>query len=407
MRKRAQSQATATITAEQRRRRVARRHRLIPSERLNNLARLTESVVALHSSDPATVFLSLAARMKTPTVRRIENALYQKRTLVRHHAMRRTIWVMTPRFARLAHGAATARIALAEKKRTLKAFAKTKQIKNAEAWYEAAADEIRELLLDRGTMSARAIGNCLPHLAVPVQFGSEKYSAVLNAHTKVLQGEGFAAMLVRGPSTGAWTSAEYVWSDTQRWLGQAIAGVDESAAAAELLREWLASFGPATTEDIKWWFGWTASLTCKSLQAIDAETVHLDDDAEAWVLPSDVADDEETEPWLQFLPGLDATTMGWKQRDWYLDPKHTRPLFDRFGNAGPTIWADGRVVGSWIQRPDGAIVYQLLTKLGRDHRRLLDETIERTEAFLGEAVVKPRFPATIQKELLAKGKSSS
>ena len=45
--------------------------------------------------------------------------------------------------------------------------------------------------------------------------------------------------------------------------------------------------------------------------------------------------------------GLDA-------RDWYLGP-HRPALFDRNGNAGPTIWVDGRIVGGWAQRSDGEI----------------------------------------------------
>ena len=39
------------------------------------------------------------------------------------------------------------------------------------------------------------------------------------------------------------------------------------------------------------------------------------------------------------------TFMGWKERDWFLG-EHAEPLFDRNGNAGPTVWRDGRVVGS-------------------------------------------------------------
>ena len=48
------------------------------------------------------------------------------------------------------------------------------------------------------------------------------------------------------------------------------------------------------------------------------------------------------------LPVLDATTMGWKHRDFYLDPEHTPYLFDTNGNAGPTVWCDGRIIGGPI-----------------------------------------------------------
>jgi hypothetical protein len=93
--------------------------------------------------------------------------------------------------------------------------------------------------------------------------------------------------------------------------------------------------------------------------------------------------------------------MGWKQRDWYLDPAMVGRLFDRSGNAGPTVWADGRIVGGWVQRPDGRIALELLESLGRDHRRLLDEAVDELRSVLGDTVVKPRFPSPNQGELLA------
>ncbi len=64
-----------------------------------------------------------------------------------------------------------------------------------------------------------------------------------------------------------------------------------------------------------------------------------------------------SEPSAALLPTLDPTTMGWKERDWYLG-EHASLLFDSNGNAGPTVWWDGRVVGGWSQRRDGEIVFR-------------------------------------------------
>ena len=57
---------------------------------------------------------------------------------------------------------------------------------------------------------------------------------------------------------------------------------------------------------------------------------------------------------MALLPSLDPTTMGWKERDWYL-PAAAAQAFDRMGNAGPTIWVDGQVAGVWAQTTDGEI----------------------------------------------------
>ncbi|MEI2697757.1 MAG: hypothetical protein V9E94_05230 [Microthrixaceae bacterium] len=80
----------------ERRARLAGRHRLDPSARTDDVAAIADSVVALHSSDPVSVFLSALARMRHPSIAAVEAALYEARSVIRFHAMRRTLWVATP-----------------------------------------------------------------------------------------------------------------------------------------------------------------------------------------------------------------------------------------------------------------------------------------------------------------------
>lgn len=340
--------------------------------------------------------------MRTPSIERVERALYQERSIVRHHAMRRTLWVMTPAIARLAHGAATAKIARAERRRTVAAIRDSTDINDAETWLADAYAEIVALLRAEGPLTTRTIGQALPHLVIPVTFGVKtKNPAAINAHTKVLQGAGFDASLVRAQPTGTWISSEYLWTPTQDWLDHDIAGLSETDAAPELLDLWLRRFGPATETDIAWWFGWTAGLTRKSLSAIDATVAELSEGA-AYLANSDVAAPDDPGPWVRLLPGLDPTAMGWKERDWYVKPSLVPRLFDRFGNVGPTVWADGQIVGGWVQRPDGDIAIELAATLSSTHQRLLDDAVEELRPVLGDAVVRPRFPAPVQKDLFAR-----
>jgi hypothetical protein len=74
----------------------------------------------------------------------------------------------------------------------------------------------------------------------------------------------------------------------------------------------------------------------------------------AYVLADDLDPTPMPDPSAALLPTLDPTTMGWKERDWYLGP-HGPTLFDSNGNAGPTVWWEGRVVGGSSQRRDGEI----------------------------------------------------
>lgn len=105
-------------------------------------------------------------------------------------------------------------------------------------------------------------------------------------------------------------------------------------------------------------------------------------------------------PSVAVLPGLDSTTMGWKQRSWYLDPASEELLFDRNGNAGPTIWVDGAVVGGWVQGPDGAARYRLTVDQDPATVGAIEAQLARMEAFWGDVRFKVRFPAPLQRHLL-------
>src|SRR5215472_15748205 len=54
----------------------------------------TESVVALHATDPATVYLSARARVDGCDTAAVDEALFQTRGIVRMLGMRRTVFVV-------------------------------------------------------------------------------------------------------------------------------------------------------------------------------------------------------------------------------------------------------------------------------------------------------------------------
>lgn len=389
---------TPKISRKQRQYRLGVRH-LLAENQDHSAPEIASALVALHSSDPASVYLSIAARLQNPDLEAVTKSLIADRTLVRHHAMRRTIWVMTPETARQAHASATLKIAASERRSLLMALQSHPKIDDPAAWLEKATKRIRKTLMGKGPLPAREIGRLHPSLALPIQFGSGKYTASLNAHTKVLQLGGFEATFVRTHAVGSWTSGEYAWANTSDWLDDLIAGYKSQHAAPKILHAYLERFGPATLTDIRWWFGWTAKLTKESLAAIEAETVALDDGVEGFIAAGDRQKVDKPPTWVRLLPGLDPTTMGWKERDWYLAADLVPMLFDQFGNAGPTIWSDGEVVGGWAQRPDASIIIKLFRRLTKTQRQRLDEAIAQLEGFLRDVVVRPRFPSPLQKEL--------
>nr|WP_246422339.1 crosslink repair DNA glycosylase YcaQ family protein [Nocardiopsis mwathae] len=163
----------------------------------------------------------------------------------------------------------------------------------------------------------------------------------------------------------------------------------------------MAAFGPATRDDLKWWTGWTVAATSRALADAGAVDVDLDEGV-GYALPDDVETAyTEPTPAAALLPGLDPTSMGWKHRDFYLDPDHRPALFDRMGDIGPTVWWRGRIVGGWAQRRDGTVNWRSLpgAGLGREARTAIDAEADRLTAWLGDARVTPAYRTPLEREL--------
>jgi hypothetical protein len=201
--------------------------------------------------------------------------------------------------------------------------------------------------------------------------------------------------ILRGPNEGSWTTSRPRWVSTADWLGSAVDTMSIDAARAALVTAWLRTFGPATVTDIKWWFGTTVTAVRAALSDSGAVEVDLHGSS-GYALPDDLEPVPERAPWAALLPGLDVTTMGWSERDWYLG-EHRADVFDTNGNAGPTAWWDGRVVGGWRQGTDARVQLQLLEDPGRDGRKALMRKADQLTEWLAGIRISPRFPSRLSK----------
>ena len=93
------------ISIDQRRARLGSRHALAAP--VGSIEEAADAVVGLHSSDPVTVFLSAWARVDGLTVTDVEEALYERRSLLRMLGMRRTMFVQTEPVAEVMDAACT------------------------------------------------------------------------------------------------------------------------------------------------------------------------------------------------------------------------------------------------------------------------------------------------------------
>lgn len=359
---------------------------------------VADALVALHSSDPVTVHLSAALRTRDPSVASVERALYDDRTLVRHHAMRRTLWVASPEVVRVLHAAVTRRIAVSEERRLVKVLDESGE-PAPDGWLTHARREVAVLLREDGPLPARAVGERLPDLRRQLTLGAgTRWETTVAAHTRVLLQLGFEGAVLRARPVGTWVSGQYTWADAATWLTGGVASdLAEDEACADLAGRWLERFGPATTADLQWWAGWTVSRTRRALADCGAVEVTTDD-GPAWVAPGDVEPEPAVDPWVALLPALDPTVMGWKQRSWYL-PAACHAVFDRAGNAGPTVWADGQVVGAWGRGAQGEVVVRLLVDVPRRVERAVADEAERVRGLVGDTRFTIRFPNDLHREL--------
>jgi DNA glycosylase AlkZ-like len=388
------------ISVEERRARLARRHRLFAETRADGAVEVAESVVGLHGTDPASVYLAAAARMRSATIAGIGAELYEERSLVRMLAMRRTMWVFPIELAAVAQVAATDAVAANERRRLEKMLLDAGVAADPGAWLDLAERETLKALAARREATGAELSADVPQLREQFRFGiGTKWEGVQTATTRLLLLLAAEGKIVRARPRGSWISSQYRWTPLESWLPGGFVAWELEAAQVELVRRWLFAFGPATVEDVKWWTGWTLGATRRALAAVDAVEVELDG-AVGVVLPDDVEPVEGVEPWAALLPALDPTAMGWLRRDWYLG-EHGPALFDRSGNVGPTVWWNGRIVGGWGQRPDGEVVYRLLEDVGADAVSAIEAAAERVTAFVEGTRVTPRFRTPIERELSA------
>ncbi len=386
------------IEAPERRARLAERHRLAPGRRAGDVVEAARSMVCLHGTDPAAVYLSAWARVDGMTVADLDRALYVDRSLVKHLAMRRTLFVFPRATLAAAQAGASNRVADAERRRLIRDVEGAGLQRDGERWLSKASEAVLAVLADGREATSSELRKEIPLLEGSISYGEGKsWGGKMAVGPRVLTTLSAAGHIVRASNDGAWTISRPRWAATGSWLGEEIEPPAEAAGVAGLVERWLRTFGPGTAGDIKWWLGSTVMAVRRALADLEAVEVELDGQT-GYLLPDDLEPTEPVEPWAALLPPLDPTTMGWFERDWYLG-SYRPQLFDTSGNAGPTAWWDGRIVGGWRQSDEGEVILQLLEDVGSDGRAALESEAARLSEWLGGTRAVPRFPSPLSKSL--------
>jgi hypothetical protein len=263
--------------------------------------------------------------------------------------------------------ACTRTIAVRERRRNLQ-FLAAAGITDPQTWLAETERRTLLALAELGEATGTELAAAEPRLREQIILSEGKpYGGPANVTTRVLLVLAAEGRIGRGRPRGGWTSGQFRWSPTQRWLPDGMPELDPAGARAELVRAWLSRFGPGTVADLQRWAGLPARDVARALAEVGAVQVELDGGT-GYVLPDDVEPDD-VEPGdgearcgqpdgvdgqrVVLPPALDPTVMGWQQRG----------LVPRRAHGG------GAVRPHRERRPDGVVRRAGGRRLGAAARR--------------------------------------
>lgn len=386
---------------DERRARLARRHALHPDHRLSATEDVVAAMTALHATEAASVHLAVAARSTGLTVVDVERALYDDRSVVKQLAMRRTLFTFPRELLPAVLGSSSARVAVTERSRHAVMLERAGLTDDGVTWLLDAEAAALAVLADGVARTSTEVRALTPEHDVMVDPSPGRaWSRPGPVAPWVLTQLAAAGEIVRGANAGHWRVNKPTWTTMAHWLGDRPEPLPAREGYAELVRCWLRTFGPGTETDLQWWLGDTKTATRQALADVAAVPVGLDSGDVGWLLPDDVDPVGPVAPWATLLPVLDPTVMGWKQRGFYLPEERLHS--DTNGNLGTTVWWDGRVVGCWVQEPDGRVVPVLDAPLPGPAETVVRAEAERLSAWLDGQVVGTVYPSPAMKAARAR-----
>jgi hypothetical protein len=380
------------ISDDERRTRLGRRSGLaVP---YGSVEEATRAMTCWHATEPASVHLAAWARTGASRGL-VDKALYEDRSIVKQLAMRRTVFVFPRELLPAVWGSAAARVAVQQRAQLARDVVKHGVTADGESWVEQTCAAVLARLRSEGPTTTLKLREALPVLDARMSLSpGTTWAAEVSVAPRVLTTLAASGAIVRGANDGGWKTSRPRWTATEDWLDAPAAALDETTGYAELVRSWLRTFGPGTEADIVWWLGATKAAVRLALSEVGAVEVALESGESAFLLPDDLDEAEPVEPWAALLPALDPTTMGWKQRSWYLG-EHAEVIFDRNGNGGPTAWWNGRIVGGWRQEEDGTVVVVAAEQLPATAARALAAKAEELTGWLDGEVVRSIYQSPL------------
>jgi winged helix DNA-binding protein len=155
-------------------------------------------------------------------------------------------------------------------------------------------------------------------------------------------------------------------------------------ARAELIRRYLAAFGPSSLRDIGQWSMMHVPELKASLALLEPLRRFRDENGrELFDVPRAPLPDPDTPAPVRFLPKWDNVLLAWADRTRVLPEPYRKRVIRLNGDVAQTFLVDGFVAGTW-NSVDGRVVTEPFAKLSRAAQRELADEAGRLESFLAD-----------------------
>jgi hypothetical protein len=159
---------------------------------------------------------------------------------------------------------------------------------------------------------------------------------------------------------------------------------DPTEARAEILRRYLAAFGPASRRDIGAWSMMHVPELARALELLEPLRRFRDEHGrELLDVPRAPLPDVETPAPVRFLPKWDNVLLAFADRTRVLPEQYRKKVIRMNGDVAQTFLVDGFVAGLWSVT-NGRVAAEPFAPLSRSAQREFREEAGRLEAFLAD-----------------------
>ena len=187
------------------------------------------------------------------------------------------------------------------------------------------------------------------------------------------------AHIVHDPGTALWQPQN---------VGRFVA-VEEPAthvpdeARAEMIKRYLAAFGPSTRKDIGAWSMMRTREIDRALGLLELRRLRDEQGRELLDVPRAPLPPADTPAPVRFLPKWDNVLLAWADRTRVLPEAYRKTVIRTNGDVAQTFLVDGFVAGIW-RVDDARVVLEPFEPLSRTARHEVEDEAERLGAFIAD-----------------------